>query len=560
MWGEVGGALVLLLLLSEVLDCIGISPPGKPVLINCRSPEKETFTCRWEPGFDGGLPTTQHLYYQKEDSDGMYECPDYQTAGSNSCFFNKSHTSIWVNYNITVVAINSLGSTVSDPLEVDVMYIVQPNAPENVTVSVVETEESPHLLVKWDPPHEADTRSGWITLTYQLRVKRQNKKDKWEEYASGKQTQLIIYSLHPGEVYMVQVRCELDHSLWSEWSTTIHTEVPDYTLKERSIWIVVAVFSAFILLLVTFTLAMKRKYVKLCLLPPVPGPKISGLDTQLLKSGRSDDILSSLINQGFPPTMATKDQQVDYLLVFDSEQVTPDLQNGQTRTKNSIDHGRHDHSLLMEAKNKEVKVDGGRETVEQGNTEGLESTFRNTKSLSTDVTAHPCPQKKPFNNVTETPKQAPVSSKHRSLSHHKDLWDSLARQHLDYRETVVKSQSNCDDKHNLSSQNIVTPSKDIGYVEVQRWKKSIGLQVLVPEVDQRQEDYSKVSVVENDNVVLLKRETVPLNCTSCKVRGNQSEKCLHQKPCKPHITVPAKEGVHIGSNGYVEPVTISHIL
>lgn len=62
-----------------------------------------------------------------------------------------------------------------------VLHAVQPNAPENVTVSVVETEESPHLLVKWEPPHEADTRSGWITLTYQLRVKRQNKKEsEWE--------------------------------------------------------------------------------------------------------------------------------------------------------------------------------------------------------------------------------------------------------------------------------------------------------------------------------------------------------------------------------------------
>eukprot|EP00063_Salmo_salar_P069141 XP_014043976.1 PREDICTED: prolactin receptor-like [Salmo salar] len=329
-------------------------------------------------------------------------------------------------------------------------------------------------------------------------------------------------------------------------------------LKERSIWIVVTVFSAFIILLVTFTLAMKRKYVKHCLLPPVPGPKISGLDTQLLKSGRSEDILSSLINQGFPPTIATKDQQVDYLLVLDSEQVTPDHQNGQTRTKNSIDHGCYDHSLLMEANNKEVIV-GGREIVEQAYSEGLKSTFRKTKSLSTDVTSLPCPQKKPFNNVTETPKQAPISRKYRSLSHHKDLWDSLAR-HLEYRETVVKSQSNCDDKHNLSSQNIVTPSKAIGCVEVQRWTKSIGLQVLVPEMDKRQEDYSKVSVVENDNVLLLKRETVPLNCTSCKVRGNQSEKCLQRKPCKPNMTVPAKEGVHVGSNGYVEPVTISHIL
>lgn len=279
----------------------------------------------------------------------------------------------------------------------------------------------------------------------------------------------------------------------------------------------------------------------------------------LFQSGRSEDILSSLINQGFPPTIATKDQQVDYLLVLDSEQVTPDHQNGQTRTKNSIDHGCYDHSLLMEANNKEVKV-GGREIVEQGYSEGLKSTFRKTKSLSTDVTSLPCPQKKPFNNVTETPKQAPISRKYRSLSHHKDLWDSLARQHLEYRETVVKSQSNCDDKHNLSSQNIVTPSKAIGCVEVQRWTKSIGLQVLVPEMDKRQEDYSKVSVVENDNVLLLKRETVPLNCTSCKVRGNQSEKCLQRKPCKPNMTVPAKEGVHVGSNGYVEPVTISHIL
>lgn len=56
-------------------------------------------------------------------SDTVYECPDYQTAGENSCFFNKNHTSIWVNYNITVVATNELGSTFSDSVDVDVVYI-----------------------------------------------------------------------------------------------------------------------------------------------------------------------------------------------------------------------------------------------------------------------------------------------------------------------------------------------------------------------------------------------------------------------------------------------------
>lgn len=56
-------------------------------------------------------------------SETVNECPDYRTAGENSCFFSKNYTSLWVNYNITVVATNALGKNISDPVELDVVYI-----------------------------------------------------------------------------------------------------------------------------------------------------------------------------------------------------------------------------------------------------------------------------------------------------------------------------------------------------------------------------------------------------------------------------------------------------
>lgn len=37
----------------------------------------------------------------------------------------------------------------------------------------------PFLRVSWEPPRKADTRSGWITLVYELRVKLKEEDD-WE--------------------------------------------------------------------------------------------------------------------------------------------------------------------------------------------------------------------------------------------------------------------------------------------------------------------------------------------------------------------------------------------
>ncbi|XP_068430264.1 prolactin receptor a [Clinocottus analis] len=313
---EPGNSSQLPTLLSLSL-CLVHSPPGKPALTSCRSPEKETFTCWWEPGSNGGLPTTHNLYYRKESSEAVYECPDYRTAGVHSCFFNKNDTSIWINYNITVVATNALGRAFSDPVEIDVVYIVQPNPPEKVTVTVMEDQGWPFLRVSWEPPHKADTRSGWITLVYELRVKLEEEND-WEMHLAGQQKMFNIFSLRSGGKYMVEVRCKPDHGFWSEWSSTSYIKVPDYFHREKSTWILVTVFSTFTFLILMWLLHMNRHNLKHCILPPVPGPKIKGFDKQLLKNGKSNEIFNALVVPNFPPTASSsyEDLLVEYLEVY----------------------------------------------------------------------------------------------------------------------------------------------------------------------------------------------------------------------------------------------------
>ncbi|XP_007230080.3 prolactin receptor b [Astyanax mexicanus] len=321
MWGDTTQALAMMFLFSWIPHYQ--SAPGQPRITSCRSPEKETFTCWWEPGSSEGLPTTHRLFYNKERSDKVLECPDYHSAGNNSCFFNKAHTSIWIIYNITIVASNANGSTFSEPLEVDVMDIVQPHPPENLTVTVVGVEDNPYFLVQWEAPHDTDTRSGWVTLKYEVRVKlensRQDQAGEWEVYGAGKQRELSIYSPQPGGKYSVQVRCRLDQGLWSEWSPAAFISVPNIYLKEKSVVIFTAATSAFIFLLTVGILVIKRKHVKHCLLPPVPGPKIKGFDAQLLKAEKSEDLFNALTSKGFPPAPEVPDH-VDYLVVVDNEE------------------------------------------------------------------------------------------------------------------------------------------------------------------------------------------------------------------------------------------------
>ncbi|XP_077611917.1 prolactin receptor isoform X1 [Crocuta crocuta] len=317
---SVASTIFVLLLFLDTSLLNGQSPPGKPEIFKCRSPEKETFTCWWKPGEDGGLPTNYTLTYHKEGETLTHECPDYITSGPNSCYFSKKHTSIWTMYIITINATNQMGSTSSDPRYVDVTYIVEPDPPVNLTLELKQPEDKkPYLWMKWFPPTLVDVRSGWLTLQYEIRLKPE-KATEWETHFAGQQTQFKVLSLYPGQKYLVQVRCKPDHGFWSEWSPENSIQIPnDVTMKDTIVWIFVAVLSAVICLIMVVAVALKGHSMVTCILPPVPGPKIKGFDTHLLEKGKSEELLSALGCQDFPPTSDCEDLLVEFLEVDDNE-------------------------------------------------------------------------------------------------------------------------------------------------------------------------------------------------------------------------------------------------
>uniref|UniRef100_A0A3P9M839 Prolactin receptor n=1 Tax=Oryzias latipes TaxID=8090 RepID=A0A3P9M839_ORYLA len=315
LWKECKSCLFILH--SFINVCFNASPPGKPALIGCRSPDKETFTCWWTPGSPGGLPTVHRLYYHRAESKVVRECPDYTSGGSNSCYFDKSQTTLWVEYELTVVATNALGNATSDTLSIDVMNVVRPYPPKNVILQVKQSNDNPYLFIGWQSPLNKTKTYGWVTIKYQLRVRPEKSKE-WKIYDTDLQRNFSLHTVDPRVTYEVEVRCALDHSTWSEWSPTASIKIPGSSQKDRLLWVLMLV-SLIPLLTAVCALVVKRNSVKQCLLPPVPGPKIIGVDPRLLKSGRAEDVVSALFgNQKLANMKARTEEMEEFISVSDS--------------------------------------------------------------------------------------------------------------------------------------------------------------------------------------------------------------------------------------------------
>uniref|UniRef100_A0A3B4FBJ1 Prolactin receptor-like n=1 Tax=Pundamilia nyererei TaxID=303518 RepID=A0A3B4FBJ1_9CICH len=269
----------------------------RPHIYFCRSPNMEDFTCWWHPlsNLTDGEEVTHILTYSKE-KEAKLECPDYVTGGPNSCHFDSSHTSIWMVYCLTVTAITTHRNYTSKQHCLDVAEIVQTETPVNLTYNLTDVggdEMGHNALISWTYPVPAHVQYGWITLVYELQYRRITEPDNWKvkrEYPL-REPQVELFGL-PVDDYVVRVRCRAQHSkLWSDWSATLVMSIPPrQSAGKLLVLILVTGVGVVALLVITFSIVLQSKRIKEYFLPPIPKPRIIGIDPLLLKKGNLDEI------------------------------------------------------------------------------------------------------------------------------------------------------------------------------------------------------------------------------------------------------------------------------
>lgn len=309
---------------SVYLD-LNTNSSGKPKFTKCRSPELETFSCHWTDGVHQSLqsPGPIQLFYirrnTQEWSQEWKECPDYVSAGANSCYFNSSYTSIWIPYCIKLI---SNGGMV-DKKCFYVEEIVQPDPPIalnwtllNISLTGIHAD----IQVRWEPPPNADVQKGWIVLEYELQYKEVNE-TQWKVMDPILSTSLPVYSLRIEKEYEVRVRSRQRNSdKYGEFSEVLYVTFPQmspFTCEEefQIPWFLIIICGIFGLTIILFALIFsKQQRIKMLILPPVPVPKIKGIDPDLLKEGKLEEVDTILaIHDNYKPEFYNDDSWVEFI-------------------------------------------------------------------------------------------------------------------------------------------------------------------------------------------------------------------------------------------------------
>ncbi|NWR36420.1 GHR protein, partial [Tachuris rubrigastra] len=324
-----------------------------PQISICRSPEMETFSCYWTDGnfYNLTAPRTIQLLYMKSIDEDWKECPDYITSGENSCYFNVSYTSIWVPYCVRLASRNQ----VFDQKCFSVDEIVLPDPPVHINWTLLNTSQTgihADIQVRWDPPPTADVQKGWITLEYELQYKEVNE-TKWKELKPRVSTMVPLYSLKMGRDYEIRLRSRQQTSeKFGEFSEIVYvsfSQLGSECVHSEEIgfpWFLVVTFGACGLAITVILIVLsKQPRLKMLIFPPVPVPKIKGIDPDLLKKGKLDEVNSILASHGDYKTKLYNDDLWVEFIELDIED--PDEKNRVSDTDRllSEDHLKS-HSCL----------------------------------------------------------------------------------------------------------------------------------------------------------------------------------------------------------------------
>ncbi|XP_016111772.1 growth hormone receptor-like [Sinocyclocheilus grahami] len=264
----------------------------RPYIYRCRSPNMEIFTCWWRPIVNQDNVTYTLQYTTGERA--PRECPDYVSGGINSCFFDARHTQVWEMYCLNVTAHTRTGPIASHKHCVDVADIVEIDPPFNLSYVMLNEsvgESSRSILLSWLNPIESQVREGWITLVYELRYRHLAQPDNWRVKERLREPHVELLDLPVGK-YEFMVRCRSTNSKhWSTWSESINISIVSRPLSDRMLaLILVTSIAIMVFLIVGLGIAPRGKRIKSFLLPPIPKPRIRGIEPVLLKKGKIDEI------------------------------------------------------------------------------------------------------------------------------------------------------------------------------------------------------------------------------------------------------------------------------
>ncbi|XP_077089087.1 growth hormone receptor b [Siphateles boraxobius] len=294
-----------------------------PRLTGCFSRELMTFHCQWETASlenSKELEDLRLFYILEKDSEKSErkwsECPSYSSL-RNECYFDSSNTVIWYTYAIQLRS-RSL-DVVYDEKSFSVEEIVFPDPPVGLNWTLLSLSSSgliSDVVVSWDPPPSAaeNVKTGWMLLVYETQYRKKGS-DQWISLENSKDTQANIYGLCSNTEYEVRVRSKMRGYDFGVFSDSIFILIPN---KESRIPITpVLVFSAVGVAIILMLIVVSRQHkLMVIFLPPVPGPKIKGIDPVLLQKGQLSEFTSILsTHPGLRPELYSNDPWVEFIEV-----------------------------------------------------------------------------------------------------------------------------------------------------------------------------------------------------------------------------------------------------